>query len=346
MRAIEAAGPIGAARHPAANAEKMKRGATTLQARILIAVLLLHSSLASRLHAETPRSTAVPPVLATRMNGYALQDFPDFQDNWHLVTTRFRQDTGELRFTYANKLAWTALRAGSTDYPDGAAFAKIGLGAAEDPAFRSSLVPSGTRRYQLMVRNKTRHGDTDGWGYALFDQNGTALATRDGSERETTAACHACHHLVPERGFVFSQPMRTTIGAPPILQQAESRIDFKTVVLSDLPEGLRLRLPSVFKQARLLKGALASKAFEGTLDEIRPTLAVEAARSGLPAILLAANGHYSALVPFAAPNSCATAQRQPGVMLSAFASKALVGKEAEGFSFCQQLPVRTHRIRE
>ena len=51
----------------------------------------------------------------SKMNGLQLKDYPDFETKWHLVTVRYRKDTGEQRFTYANDIAWTAMNAG----PDG-----------------------------------------------------------------------------------------------------------------------------------------------------------------------------------------------------------------------------------
>ena len=93
------------------------------------------------------------------MNGYKLSDYEGFEKKWRLVTVRYRKDTGEMRFTYANPKAWNALLKRSKDYPDGAVFAKIGIITMEDPAFPSSAVPAGTRRYQLMVRNKKKHAE-------------------------------------------------------------------------------------------------------------------------------------------------------------------------------------------
>lgn len=85
----------------------------------------------------------------------------------------------------------------------------------------SAPIPASARRYQLMVRNNEKHKQTGGWGYAVFD--------RDGTESQTTAACHACHQLVPERGLVFSQPMQLAIGSygKPAHLQA-SRVEFVT----------------------------------------------------------------------------------------------------------------------
>lgn len=115
-----------------------------------------------------------PPVFAgqTSMNGYSLKQFPNFIKNFHFVTVRYRKDTSEMRLTYANDKAWGALLAGGTHYSDGAVFAKIGIMTKQDPAFTSSVVPSGGKRYQLMVMHHKKHAATDGWGYALFDMDG------------------------------------------------------------------------------------------------------------------------------------------------------------------------------
>src|SRR6185437_3765393 len=138
------------------------------------------------------------------MSGYTLHQFGDFEKNWHLVTVRFRKDTGEMRFVYANESAWRTLLEGKTDYPDGAVFGKVAVMTQEDTAFPASAVPSGARRVQFMVRNSAKHATTDGWGYALFNAYGKRFPDKPDTQ---PIACAACHRLVRERGEVFSQPM-------------------------------------------------------------------------------------------------------------------------------------------
>ena len=60
-----------------------------------------------------------------KMNGISLKDYRGFDKKWKLVTVRYRKDTGEMRFVYANPLAEKTLMSGKTDYPDGAVFAKV-----------------------------------------------------------------------------------------------------------------------------------------------------------------------------------------------------------------------------
>lgn len=219
----------------------------------------------------------------TVMNGYKLSDYKDFKKKWKLVTVRYRKDTGELRFTYANPLAWKSLMAGSVDYPDGAVFAKIGLMTEGDPAFTSSAVPSGVRRYQLMVRNKKKHAETDGWGYALFDSKGVTFPE---DPKTTTRSCAACHHIVADRGYVFSQPLEPSDAIKSIQagSQTPNRSMFRKSPVSELSKKLQDLLAGE-KEVSLLEGKLRKYIFQGTLDEITPTLISESGKSQRPAIL-------------------------------------------------------------
>lgn len=154
------------------------------------------------------------------MSGMHLSDFPEFNKTWHEVTVRFRKDTGELRFVYANDAAWRTLSQNRTDYADGAIFAKIAVATNDDPSFPTSAVPGGVRRYQLMVRNKKMYAETDGWGYALFDNDGLTFPE---NPKNMVLACAACHRIVRERGEVFSQPMQISPFSPLLSTPLQNR---------------------------------------------------------------------------------------------------------------------------
>lgn len=233
-----------------------------------------------------------------RMNGYSLNDYPDFQKKWNLVTVRFRKDTGEIRMTYANDLAWQTLKAGKIEYPDGAVFAKIGLMTQNDPSFTSSLVPNFAQRFQLMVMDSKKNSATAGWGYAIFDETGK---TFPGDPVELTTACHACHALVPERGYVFSQPMSIGFRLPSKIKNSDKatsnkRLPFETISVTKLPVTIRARLPANKTAVRLLKGGLGDVVFHGTIDEIRPSLAEESNREMMPALLISKDSKQFSIV--------------------------------------------------
>ena len=257
------------------------------------------------------------------MNGYALKDYDGFWKdpaNWHFVTVRYRKDTGEMRLTYANDIAWKALLAGGKNYPDGAVFGKIGLLTQEDPSFTSSAVPVGARRYQLMVRDAKKWSETNGWGYALFDGSGKAVAE---DQDIASMACAACHALVPERGDVFSEPFQLDVssGTPAlaVASAAIPRIEFKTVKADALPAALRGKLPASFAEARLVQGKLMLHLFRGTIDEIRPTLVKEAIKSGKPAALVSKDGTLFSVVYVDAANpACKLAGDAEGTQIKGF----------------------------
>jgi hypothetical protein len=246
-------------------------------------------------HAETYSGKAA-------MNGISYSDFSGFEEKWKFVTVRYRTDTREERFVWGNAAAIKALESGSVDFPDGAVFAKIGFMTDEDPAFKSSRVPSGALRYQFMVRDKVKYASTGGWGYALFDAN---KVTMERDPVQESQACYACHQLAADRGQVFStllkfNPFAYTAaakpaGAPEKAADVPAAVKFDTVALQTVPEQVRKSAPTV-KELRSVKGELRKFVFKGTIDEIRPSLIEEARRTGLPAALIASNSPHFALV--------------------------------------------------
>lgn len=254
------------------------------------------------------------------MHGMTLSQFGDFEKKWKLVTVRFRKDTGELRFTYANETAWQHLQQRTENqsqkfdpgsYPVGSVFAKIGIATTEDPAFQSSAVPMGVRRYQFMSRDSAKYASTDGWGYALFDAEGN---TFPGDLKHASMACAACHRLVPERGYVFSQFMTTLSPKKSVASLGSAlggRIAFRDFASKDLPLDVRPHLPVRTSNVRLIAGELTKHIFPGTLDEIRPTLTLEAQKTGLPAVLLAdrpASDSYSIVYSTKLKGKCTAGQ--------------------------------------
>jgi hypothetical protein len=243
---------------------------------------------------------ATPKVYkAYEMNGFKLSDFPDFEKKWKLVTVRYRKDTGEMRLTYANELAAENLLKGVTDYPEGSVFAKIGIKTVEDSAFPSSAVPAGARRYQFMVRDKKKFASTDGWGYALFDKSGQIYPEDQALQ---SAACAACHHIVPERGYVFSQLMELSVfqnasaAAPKKETHYSERIKFKEVPAEKIPEIVKKELPKDVKTAKQVVHEISKFLFQGTLDEVKPLLAEESVKSKMPVYIVSPDEKAFAVV--------------------------------------------------
>jgi hypothetical protein len=251
-------------------------------------------------------SPASPSSQTAELNGIRFSDYAGFEKNWKLITVRYRTDTSEERFVWANPKAATVLASGGTEYPDGAVFAKVGMMTKEDPLFANSKVPSGAQRYQFMVRDQKKYAATHGWGYALFDGSQAPSANFNAE----IPACFACHQLASSRGEVFSQIL--TIGAAwpkaSVIPQASDldlgRLKFASAEPSALPSILQKIIPKS-KLVRLVQGELPKHVFKGTLDEIRPSLVNEAAKQAMPAGLVSTDKlQFEMVFPDSSVPSC------------------------------------------
>jgi hypothetical protein len=269
------------------------------------------------------------------MNGFALENFHEFWRTWHLVTVRDRTDSGELRFVYANDAAWETLQRGSTEYPDGAMFGKVGFLTAPDALFESSHVPTRAVRYQVMVMDHARFAATHGWGYGLFLENG--LPPQD-DHAATTAACAACHELAIARGRVFSQPVQPgvfdgkKVGAQ--LGSSAAPLTFETVGVARVA-ALRAELPAGTTTLRLVTGPVVSTAFAsfgGAVNELQPALMAETLRVGVPAALVSPDA-TSWLMMYAVPAArpCHVGPRTGRLMRWRYVERATGHDEAKTF---------------
>jgi Cytochrome P460 len=271
---------------------------------LLFACLLWTAYVAFAAAADAP---AAKPDL--QMNGIRFSDYADSLDTWKLVTVHYRTDTGELRFAYANSKAYATLMAGSIDYPDGAAFAKISVISGDDPAFIDSKIPIGALRDQFMVRDKVRYAATGGWGFALFNerqlqayadakQSVTAPGHLASPEPESTDVCFACHQVVKDRGYVFSFPAHLKPGVPAILRGSTPVMSFTDYRIGKLPENLRRLLPQGTMTVRFLVTPSQQPEHLIFIGEFRPMLIHEAAQTELPALFFSdSSGAYIAVIP-------------------------------------------------
>lgn len=234
----------------------------------------------------------------SEMNGIQYSTYKDFAKKWELVTIRFRKDTGEMRLTYANKLAIDTLKKGSTNYPDGAVFAKTGIHTSSDPQFVSSVVPKGIRRFQYMVKNKKKFALTGGWGYALFDANGKTFPE---DPKATSDACYACHTIVENRGDVFSE-MFDFVKDTKLPRHGENiiqKIKFEWKETKSLPETISTHIPASFSKIRSVENEkMRANVFQGSLDEMKPILEEESKSSKTPVIFMSKdNKRFVIVVP-------------------------------------------------
>lgn len=220
-----------------------------------------------------------------------MDDYKNFDRKWKLIGVRYRKDSGEMRFIYANKIAEKAIQKGMEVYPEGSVFAKIAYLTEPDPAFEASMGPSQTRRFQFMVKNNKLYKEHHGWGYALFNNEGKVNAT---PVKEQVQACADCHEVVPERDYVFTAPYKKKTSSQPIAKIFSQEIILK----SSMPENIQKLLPAQFEKVTRVKSSIIKNVFQGTLDEIKPIIAQISVTQKMPVVFLSEDGkHFSIVYP-------------------------------------------------
>lgn len=264
--------------------------------------LILNTLLIQKSFAYFESAASSTPAV---MNDIKFDDYKEFTKKWHLVTVRYRKDSNEMRITYANDIAWKEMQKLKPNYPDGAVFGKVGLTTEEDPAFISSEVPSGAKRFQLMVRNQKKYKSTQGWGYALFDEKGQ-LYNED--MKVKTAACAACHSVVPERDYVFSRPMNVDFGSQfPNQERSDNltpRFKFESKTVASLGKNLASKIAPDIKTILSLEGEIKEHAFSGTLDEVIPVLIDNLKKQGKSSVLFLDDKNFSLVTPATTSKEC------------------------------------------
>lgn len=246
-----------------------------------------------------PTATGTKP---REMNGIFYDEHKDFTKKWHLVTVRYRQDSNEQRFVYANDKAYEALKKLKPDYPDGAMFAKVGFITEDDPAFPSSKSPAGAKRYQFMLKDRKKYAKSDGWGYALFDDQGNLF---DEDMKAKTDSCVACHRIVPDRDYVFSRQMmlhHDQLVGPQLAGDAKA-ITFATVKMATAPVDLK-KYAKLYDYLNTLTGPIQKSAFSGTLDEVIPLLSAKSKMTNTPTALIVDDKNFSLVIPLPKSKKC------------------------------------------
>ncbi len=181
---------------------------------------------------------------ASRFNGISPKNAANFWDKWHLVTTRYRKDAGEIRFVYANAIAWKAILAGKKVFPEGSELGKLAFNSKIDDAFPVSLVPSKFSRVQLMIKNSKAYPANHGWGYALYTNN-LAAYKKTSEQQSVVTACAACHEIAKNKDYVFSEAAFFQKPDTPLNDLYKNKFEFKS------PDNL-----SNFEKIALLYGGI------------------------------------------------------------------------------------------
>lgn len=154
-----------------------------------------------------------------------------------------------------------------------------------------------------------------------------------------SASCAACHRIVSNRGYVFSQlmklgPLESKALSSPTSALDSDKIAYSTKSVKGLNENVRKLLPTQASEFRELTHEISKYLFQGALDELKPALAKESIRSKLPAIVMSADQKTFAIAFIENPDlRCDVEGRRGYFMKSLSSSEAQKGELLEN-RFC------------
>ncbi len=129
------------------------------------------------------------PNLKMKNTNLAFDEISGYED-YQIVATHFRKDKNEIRYILANPVAYKALKAEKKKMPEGSKIVKIGWTVNDMSTFPAALEAKKIERVEYMIRDKDKHQENDGWGYARYvKKNGKYSAW--GGDIQTCVSCHA-----------------------------------------------------------------------------------------------------------------------------------------------------------
>ncbi len=124
--------------------------------------------------------------------------------NYQIVASHFRKDKNEIRYILANPVAYNALRANKKVMPDGSKVVKIGWSVNDMATFPSALEANKIQRVEYMIKDATKHKESDGWGYARFVKKDGQYKAWGGDPK----SCVSCHASVKSNDALFTKFQR------------------------------------------------------------------------------------------------------------------------------------------
>ena len=143
------------------------------------------------------------PNLKMKNTKLGFKDIEGYQ-NYKIVATHFRKDKNEIRYILANPVAYNALRAKVKVMPNGSKVVKIGWSVNDMASFPSALEANKIQRVEYMIKDATKHKESDGWGYARFVKKNGSYKAWGGDPK----SCVACHASVKSNDALFTKFQR------------------------------------------------------------------------------------------------------------------------------------------
>lgn len=238
-------------------------------------------------------------ALKAEKNGINLNNITkNFEKNYQFISVHYRDDKDEIRMIYGNKLAMEGIKTKNFKYKDGSILYKVVYRTLRDPSFNASLVPEDRPIVrQIMLRDAKKFKSTNGWGYAVFTDDGK---TMPGDPDTTLATCYACHKLASARNDVFSWPMNSLEPHPLSNNQSEKYsnkdieetkklseklFSFSISKFSSLDREIQMAIDTKATNVNVLTGDMIKSDFPGYMTELNSFLIKETRKNGFPSVV-------------------------------------------------------------
>lgn len=143
------------------------------------------------------------PNLKMKNTNLSFDEIAGYED-YKIVATHFRKDKNELRYILANPVAFKALKTKKNKMPNGSKIVKIGWNVNDMTTFPVALEANKIQRVEYMIRDKDKHKESDGWGYARYIKKDGQYSAWNGDIK----TCVSCHTGANKTDAVFTKYQR------------------------------------------------------------------------------------------------------------------------------------------
>jgi hypothetical protein len=140
------------------------------------------------------------PKLEMKNTKLSFDEIAGYED-YKIVASHFRKDKNEIRYILANDVAYEALKAEKKTMPQGSKVVKIGWSVQDMATFPAALEAKNIERVEYMIKDKDKHKESDGWGYARFVKKDGKYSAWGGDPK----SCVACHAAVKNQDALFTR---------------------------------------------------------------------------------------------------------------------------------------------
>ena len=122
--------------------------------------------------------------------------------DWRVLGVSHRLDKKYVRAILGNDIAINAGRTAKTNpWPDGSIIAKLSWKEHSHERWPQAVIPGEFAGAEAMIKDSKKYPETGGWAFAHWEGGNLVI-----NDQEKTATCFACHTIMKDRDYVFTEP--------------------------------------------------------------------------------------------------------------------------------------------